>query len=67
ALASSKQTMLGDVILETCARPSLTVDKSAQEAAITKLHLNTERPIIGLCPGVQINVYSNSWLSVMLR
>lgn len=53
ALASNKEKMLQEVNLDRCPRPQLSVDKSAQSAAIARLKLNQHRATVGLCPGAE--------------
>ncbi|MGL5489280.1 MAG: lipopolysaccharide heptosyltransferase II [Shewanella sp.] len=53
ALAYPKATMRTDVSLESCPRPTLTVDHEAQQAVRNRLKLNSPRPVIGLCPGAE--------------
>ncbi|OXX53579.1 lipopolysaccharide heptosyltransferase II [Vibrio sp. V12_P9A6T4] len=53
ALAYSKESMLSEVQLETCPRPSLLIDSKAQQYAMSRLGLSTLKPIIGLCPGAE--------------
>lgn len=53
ALAHPKTSMLNDVNLEQCPRPSLLIDKESQRHAIEKLSLNTDTPVVGLCPGAE--------------
>jgi len=53
ALAYPNTTMLDDVALENCPRPSLLIDKKSQALAMTKLGLTNERQTVGLCPGAE--------------
>ncbi|CAH8182204.1 ADP-heptose--LPS heptosyltransferase 2 [Vibrio aestuarianus] len=53
ALAYSKTSMLSEVQLETCPRPSLSIDSTAQQYAMSRLGLSTTKPIVGLCPGAE--------------
>lgn len=53
ALAYPKTTMLDDVTLEACPRPSLLIDKDSQSLAMDKLGLTDERQTVGLCPGAE--------------
>lgn len=53
ALAYSNESMLSEVQLETCPRPSLFIDSKAQQYAMSRLGLSTLKPIIGLCPGAE--------------
>ncbi|NOH80831.1 lipopolysaccharide heptosyltransferase II [Vibrio sp. RE86] len=53
ALASSHTSMRADVTLENCPLPKLIVDTESQQLARERLQLDSERPIIGLCPGAE--------------
>lgn len=53
ALAYSKESMLSEVQLETCPRPSLLIDSKVQQYSMSRLGLSTLKPIIGLCPGAE--------------
>ncbi|RQW61725.1 lipopolysaccharide heptosyltransferase II [Vibrio viridaestus] len=53
ALAFSKAEMKVKTTLDTCPHPSLTVSRENQSKLINKLDLNTEREIIGICPGAE--------------
>lgn len=53
ALAHSKESMHDEVQLESCPRPSLLIDSNAQQNAILRLGLATNKPIVGLCPGAE--------------
>lgn len=56
ALAHPCATMQSSVSLgglEGLPKPELTIDPDAQAAVITKLGLNQDRPIVGLCPGAE--------------
>ncbi len=53
ALASTKQSMLDEVNLATCAQPRLNIDLANQKKLRQQLNLTSERPIISLCPGAE--------------
>lgn len=53
ALASSKAEMKNEVSLDTCPRPTLSVDSEQQQKTINKFSLTTDLPIVGLCPGAE--------------
>jgi len=53
ALAYPKNEMLEKVKLSDCPSPKLTVDKQAQAISLSRLNLNSNRPVIGLCPGAE--------------
>lgn len=53
ALAAPKKTMRQEVRLESCPKPELLVDTLNQNAARERLHLSSQKPIIGLCPGAE--------------
>lgn len=53
ALAYPKNEMLEKVKLSDCPSPRLTVDKQAQATSLSRLNLNSNRPVIGLCPGAE--------------
>ncbi|MBF4343268.1 lipopolysaccharide heptosyltransferase II, partial [Vibrio anguillarum] len=45
ALAYAKENMLSEVQLETCPRPSLSIDTTAQQYVMSRLGLSTLKPI----------------------
>lgn len=53
ALAYPKNEMLQKVKLSDSPTPRLTVDKQAQANSLFRLNLNSNRPVIGLCPGAE--------------
>ncbi|RTZ14645.1 lipopolysaccharide heptosyltransferase II [Vibrio aquaticus] len=53
ALASSRGSMQADVTLESCPSPKLIVDNNSQRLARERLKLDSDRPVIGLCPGAE--------------
>lgn len=53
ALAYPKDSMLQQVKLANCPRPALSVDPQAQQQALARHSLSTDRPAIGLCPGAE--------------
>jgi heptosyltransferase-2 len=53
ALASDKARMKQEVELKSCPRPALTVNTQAQAHTFERFNLNTERHIIGMCPGAE--------------
>jgi heptosyltransferase-2 len=53
ALAYNKTTMREAVTLKQCPKPQLRVDHSSQQAAIERLNLRQDKPIVGLCPGAE--------------
>ncbi|ERB63393.1 lipopolysaccharide heptosyltransferase II [Vibrio coralliilyticus OCN008] len=53
ALASTSKNMLEEVKLANCPKPSLTVDTTSQLAALQRLNLYLQLPIVGLCPGAE--------------
>lgn len=53
ALAYPNPSMLESVSIERCRYPKLNIDQASQLAALEKLSVNQDRPIIGLCPGAE--------------
>ncbi|UPQ88098.1 lipopolysaccharide heptosyltransferase II [Vibrio sinaloensis] len=53
ALASTKTTMRENVSLQTCPQPKLMVDTANQSSSRQRLHLPSNKPVIGLCPGAE--------------
>lgn len=53
ALAYPKESMINSQSLNNIPYPSLEVNHDAQQASIQKLHLDSQRPVIGMCPGAE--------------
>ncbi|QUJ67285.1 lipopolysaccharide heptosyltransferase II [Photobacterium sp. GJ3] len=53
ALAYPKAAMTSSAALPQLPKPALSVDKANQSAAMARLSLSAERPVIGLCPGAE--------------
>jgi heptosyltransferase-2 len=53
ALAFTRQRMHAAKDIPEIPYPTLLVDKEQQQAAIARLNINTEKPILGLCPGAE--------------
>jgi heptosyltransferase-2 len=53
ALAFTRQHMHAAKDIPEIPNPALLVDKEQQQAAIARLNINTEKPILGLCPGAE--------------
>ncbi|GAB6262761.1 lipopolysaccharide heptosyltransferase II [Photobacterium sp. R1] len=53
ALAYPKNEMTSSAALPPLPRPALTIDPNKQSAAISRLALSQDRPVIGLCPGAE--------------
>ncbi|MFC3024230.1 lipopolysaccharide heptosyltransferase II [Vibrio zhugei] len=63
ALAHPKKEMVDSSSLggiDTLPRPSLVIDRKAQQSAIEKFSLATDKPILGLCPGAEFGP-SKQW------
>ncbi|MER2497750.1 lipopolysaccharide heptosyltransferase II [Vibrio neptunius] len=53
ALSHQKSSMIDEVSIDRCPKPSLTVCADSQQTARQKLKLTCDRPIVGLCPGAE--------------
>lgn len=53
SLAFDKATMSGAAALPPVPRPALRIDEQQQQAAMARLALDAERPVLGLCPGAE--------------
>lgn len=53
ALAYPKSEVSSSASLPTLPKPALSIDTANQQSAMAKLTLNTDRPVVGLCPGAE--------------
>ncbi len=53
ALSHKKSSMTHEVSIDKCPKPSLQVCVDSQQAARRKLHLTSNKPVVGLCPGAE--------------
>ncbi|KDM90656.1 lipopolysaccharide heptosyltransferase II [Photobacterium galatheae] len=53
ALAYPKAEMTSSAALPPLAKPTLTIDLNNQAAAMSRLSLSLDRPVVGLCPGAE--------------
>lgn len=53
ALAFSRQQMQAAKDIQEIPHPTLAVDKAQQQAAMSRLNINLNKPVLGLCPGAE--------------
>ena len=53
ALAFARQKMRSEKDILEIPYPALQVDKAQQQAAISRLSVNLDKPVLGLCPGAE--------------